>query len=94
MAKRTKKAGITGKYGARYGGSLRKISRKYEVAQRMKYTCSFCGKNSLKRQSVGIWTCTACFKTISGGAWTPSTNNALAANQTLIRLKKVDKDDN
>ena len=44
MARRTKKAGIVGKYGARYGGSLRKIAKKYEVAQHMRYTCSFCGK--------------------------------------------------
>lgn len=32
MARRTKKAGIVGKYGTRYGGALRKISKKYEVA--------------------------------------------------------------
>ncbi len=32
MAKRTKKAGIVGKYGTRYGGALRKICKKYEVS--------------------------------------------------------------
>jgi len=32
MARRTKKAGIVGKYGTRYGGALRKISKKYEQA--------------------------------------------------------------
>ncbi len=44
MAKRTQKAGIVGKYGVRYGGALRKISKKYEVSQHLTYTCGFCGK--------------------------------------------------
>ena len=89
MAKRTKKAGITGKYGARYGGALRKISKKYEITQHMTYTCGFCGKNAVKRLSVGIWRCRGCYKKISGGAWAPTTNNALAAKSTLIRVKKL-----
>jgi large subunit ribosomal protein L37Ae len=29
MAKRTKKVGIVGKYGTRYGGALRKIIKKF-----------------------------------------------------------------
>lgn len=36
MTRRTKKVGITGKYGTRYGASLRKIVRKIEVNQRVK----------------------------------------------------------
>lgn len=79
MAKRTKKAGIVGKYGTRYGGALRKIAKRYEVAQHMRYMCPFCGKNAVKRKSIGIWRCNACYKSMTGGAWTPTTNNALAA---------------
>eukprot|EP00403_Amphidinium_massartii_P012188 CAMPEP_0178432166 /NCGR_PEP_ID=MMETSP0689_2-20121128/32241_1 /TAXON_ID=160604 /ORGANISM="Amphidinium massartii, Strain CS-259" /LENGTH=37 /DNA_ID= /DNA_START= /DNA_END= /DNA_ORIENTATION= len=37
MAKRTKKVGITGKYGTRYGASLRKIAKKYEISMRERY---------------------------------------------------------
>ena len=44
QAKRTKKVGIVGKYGTRYGASLRKMVKKIEVSQHAKYTCSFCGK--------------------------------------------------
>jgi large subunit ribosomal protein L37Ae len=29
MAKRTRKVGIVGKYGTRYGGALRKIIKKF-----------------------------------------------------------------
>lgn len=34
MAKRTKKVGVTGKYGTRYGYALRKIVKKIELQQR------------------------------------------------------------
>uniref|UniRef100_A0A8C4YF44 Ribosomal protein L37a n=1 Tax=Gopherus evgoodei TaxID=1825980 RepID=A0A8C4YF44_9SAUR len=47
MAKRTKKVGIVGKYGTRYGASLRKMVKKIEISQHAKYTCSFCGKHHL-----------------------------------------------
>lgn len=46
QTKRTKKVGITGKYGTRYGASLRKTVKKMEVWQHGTYTCDFCGKVS------------------------------------------------
>ncbi|XP_067596753.1 large ribosomal subunit protein eL43 isoform X1 [Pseudorca crassidens] len=70
MAKRTKKVGIVGKYGTRYGASLRKMVKKIEISQHAKYTCSFCGKTKMKRRAVGIWHCGSCMKTVAGGAWT------------------------
>jgi hypothetical protein len=44
MTKRTKKVGIVGKYGTRYGGALRKILKKFELQQHAKYVCPHCGK--------------------------------------------------
>lgn len=69
QAKRTKKVGIVGKYGTRYGASLRKMVKKIEISQHAKYTCSFCGKvrnlsnlksrsyseNSLQCLDVDVW---------------------------------------
>jgi hypothetical protein len=44
MAKRTRKVGVTGKYGTRYGGAIRRIVKKFELQQRAKYVCPVCGK--------------------------------------------------
>ena len=69
QSKRTKKVGIVGKYGTRYGASLRKQIKKIEVSQHSKYFCSFCGKFAMRRAVVGIWKCKACNKTQAGGAY-------------------------
>ena len=60
---------MTGKYGTRYGASLRKQIKKMEISQHARYTCPFCGKDSVKRTAVGIWNCQGCGKTTAGGAW-------------------------
>jgi large subunit ribosomal protein L37Ae len=44
MAKRTKKVGIVGKFGTRYGAAQRKGIKKFLITQRATYTCTFCGK--------------------------------------------------
>ncbi|EMS51219.1 putative sodium-dependent transporter yocS [Triticum urartu] len=83
LTKRTKKAGIVGKYGkniaaaqiivqqphecTRYGASLRKQIKKMEVSQHSKYFCEFCGKFAVKRKAVGIWGCKDCGKVKAGG---------------------------
>jgi len=81
--------GIVGKYGTRYGASLRKQVRKMEVTQLAKYTCTFCGKDSVKRHAVGIWKCKSCKKTVAGGAWTMSTIAAATVRSTIRRLREI-----
>ncbi|KAG8852681.1 60S ribosomal protein L43 [Tulasnella sp. 330] len=73
MTKHTKKVGITGKYGTRYGASLRKQVK----------------KDTVKRTHVGIWHCRACKKTIAGGAWTMSTTAAATVRSTVRRLREL-----
>ncbi|KAF9333913.1 60S ribosomal protein L43 [Podila minutissima] len=89
FAKRTKKVGVVGKYGVRYGASLRKQVKKMEITQHSKYTCTFCGKDSVKRQAVGIWNCRGCKKTMAGGAWTLSTTAAATVRSTTRRLREI-----
>ncbi|VVC37013.1 Ribosomal protein L37ae,Ribosomal protein L37ae/L37e,Zinc-binding ribosomal protein [Cinara cedri] len=89
MAKRTKKVGIVGKYGTRYGASLRKMVKKIEITQHSKYTCSFCGKESMKRACVGIWSCKRCRRTVAGGAYVFSTTAATTVRSAIRRLREV-----
>ncbi|KAK5654089.1 hypothetical protein OQA88_7520 [Cercophora sp. LCS_1] len=89
MSKRTKKVGISGKYGTRYGASLRKLVKKQEVSQHAKYTCTFCGKDNVRRTAVGIWSCKSCKKTMAGGAYTVATPAAAAMRSTLRRLREI-----
>jgi large subunit ribosomal protein L37Ae len=84
---RTKKAGITGKYGVRYGASLRKQVKKMEISQHSKFTCVFCGKDSVKRKSVGIWNCGSCKKTMAGGAYTLNTAQAAQVRRRAARRR-------
>ncbi|KAL6869442.1 60S ribosomal protein L43 [Amphichorda felina] len=83
MTKRTKKVGVT------YGASLRKQVKKMEITQHAKYTCTFCGKVTVRRQAVGIWNCRGCKRTIAGGAYTVSTAAAAATRSTLRRLREI-----
>jgi len=89
MAKRTKKVGIVGKYGTRYGASLRKQVKKIEITQHAKYTCQFCGKDSVRRSAVGIWNCGGCKKVLAGGAWTMTTSAAATVRSTIRRLREM-----
>ncbi|URE25160.1 60S ribosomal protein L37a, partial [Musa troglodytarum] len=88
QTKRTKKAGIVGKYGTRYGASLRKQIKKMEVSQHAKYLCEFCGKYAVKRKAVGIWGCKDCGKVKAGGAYTLNTASAVTVRSTIRRLRE------
>lgn len=68
QAKRTKKVGIVGKYGTRYGASLRKMVKKIEISQHAKYTCSFCGKVSTFHKCI-----CKCFQYTPKGVYTTLT---------------------
>ena len=94
MAKRTKKVGIVGKYGIRYGSAIRKIVKKFELQQHAKYICPSCGKTSVKRVSCGIWKCKGCKITFAGGAFEFATSVATTARVTMNRLKKLKEEVN
>merc|ERR1739840_37302 len=81
------KAGIVGKYGTRYGASLRKMVKKMEVTQHMRHTCTFCGKESMKRSATGLWKCKPCRRTVAGGAYNYST--VAAANVRSFNFCKI-----
>ena len=89
QAKRTKKVGVVGKYGTRYGTAARKQIKKIEITQHAKYTCSFCGRDAVKRTAVGIWECRGCKKVVAGGAWQLGTTAAAVVRGSIRRLREL-----
>ena len=84
MAKRTQKAGATGRFGPRYGVSVRRNAGMAMKKKSSKYTCPVCHYKQVTRQSVGIWSCGKCGHTFAGGAWEPFTR-ASDANSRILR---------
>eukprot|EP00011_Vannellida_sp_DIVA3-517-6-12_P008735 CAMPEP_0114605772 /NCGR_PEP_ID=MMETSP0168-20121206/1224_1 /TAXON_ID=95228 ORGANISM="Vannella sp., Strain DIVA3 517/6/12" /NCGR_SAMPLE_ID=MMETSP0168 /ASSEMBLY_ACC=CAM_ASM_000044 /LENGTH=64 /DNA_ID=CAMNT_0001816627 /DNA_START=154 /DNA_END=348 /DNA_ORIENTATION=+ len=60
-----------------------------EISQHARYTCQFCGKDSVKRTAVGIWNCKGCGKTTAGGAWVMTTTAAATVRSTVRRLRDM-----
>jgi large subunit ribosomal protein L37Ae len=83
MTKRTKKVGVTGKFGARYGVKAKNKYRKIEERQRKYHKCPGCGQLKLKRESTGIWVCRKCGAKFAGGAYFPQTDAGTEVKKTI-----------
>ena len=73
MAKRTRKVGVAGKFGPRYGVKARRIYTEVVNKKNKKYECPNCGYRSVSRRDTGIWKCRHCDHTFAGGAYVPQT---------------------
>lgn len=87
MAK-TKKAGITGRYGAKYGSRIRKQIRDIEEKMKKPQKCPKCETKVSKRLSTGIWYCKKCGATFTGGAFTQSTQPGLESKRIATRVQR------
>ena len=87
MGKRTKKLGIMGKFGTRYGAALKKMAKKLCESTAATYVCPFCGKDAIRRVAVSVWRCRRCEKILAGGAWQLSTPSALSVKTTIHRIR-------
>ncbi len=72
MYSHTKKVGSTGRYGARLSRKARENLKSIEENKRKTSDCKFCGKNKVKRKTVGIWSCKSCGMEYTGGAHSQS----------------------
>ncbi len=72
---RTKVIGSAGRFGARYGATLRRKVALIERKMRDKtIRCPYCRTmGSIRRVSFGIWICRKCNATFTGGAYIPIT---------------------
>ncbi len=84
---RTKKVGITGRFGPRYGAIVRKRVKKVEERMKAPHKCPQCRTKSVKRISIGIWRCKKCKIVFSGGAWIPMTDEGKKAFRTIKRVR-------
>lgn len=71
MAKRTKKAGVAGKFGVRYGVVTRKKINSVSKNLIRPQVCPECDSQSLHRNSSGIWECKKCGLVYAAGAYSP-----------------------
>ncbi|HEC87773.1 MAG TPA: 50S ribosomal protein L37Ae [Thermoplasmata archaeon] len=83
MAKRTKKVGTTGRFGARYGVKIKHRVREIEEKQKKWHTCPRCGRERLKRESTGIWVCKKCNAKFAGGAYLPKTTSGIEVEKSI-----------
>ncbi|UYV63647.1 hypothetical protein LAZ67_2005162 [Cordylochernes scorpioides] len=72
MAKRTKNVGVVGKYGTRYGASLRKMIKKIEISQHKKIHLQLLRQECPEEEVCWNLHCRVCTKTVSGDV--PITN--------------------
>ena len=86
--KKTKKIGIAGKYGPRYGRKTRKNVKKIESETKSRHKCPRCGKLSLKRTSTGVWECSKCGAKFAGGAYVPQTGLGKISGRAIQAASK------
>jgi len=68
---RTKKVGITGRFGARYGATIRGRVLSVEKG-RKSHSCPSCLNPAMERVSAGIWECGKCGLKMAGKAYRPA----------------------
>ena len=92
MAKRTKKVGSVGRFGARYGVRAKTRVKNVEDSQKIKHICPSCGHQKVRRISTSIWQCSKCNIKFAGGAYNPKTEAGQNAEKMLrgeIEIPKI-----
>jgi len=69
MPSKLKKTKSAGRFGARYGKTIKNKLVKVEIKQRKKQVCPFCKKIGVKRLSKGIWNCSKCSKKFASNTY-------------------------
>lgn len=67
----TKKVKSAGRFGVRYGRTIRQRIVNIEQKQKAKHQCPYCSKWGIKRLAAGIWECKKCNNKFTGKAYYP-----------------------
>lgn len=84
----TKKVGITGRYGPRYGSRIRKRVKVIEEKMHTPQKCPKCETKVTKRLSTGIWFCKKCGATFTGGAYTQTTEPGIVSRRIATKNQR------
>ncbi len=82
----TKLVGPAGRFGPRYGATLRKRVREIEEKQRARHVCPRCGARAVKRVAIGIRECKKCGFKFAGGAREPETDIGKTARYIIASI--------
>lgn len=89
----TKKVGISGKFGARYGSRTRNAWKTIAEKQKGIQKCPRCeSKVRNMRESVGVWSCKKCGARFTGGAWIGATNRGKESHRIATRIAREAKE--
>ncbi len=72
MSKRTKKVGTSGRFGPRYGVTVRKRIADVEAVSKGRHECRYCRAVALGRTASGIWVCRHCGAKMASGSYMPT----------------------
>jgi large subunit ribosomal protein L37Ae len=91
MAK-LKKMGIAGRFGPRYGTSIRNRWRDVMVKQKSEQKCPKCfTKIKNMRAFVGVWECKKCGAKFTGGAWISESVRGKDSKRTIQGILESNK---
>lgn len=66
----TKKVGSAGRFGSRYGKTIRVKIAAIEKRERGRHPCPYCSKQQVRRVSLGVYECRKCHSKFTGRAYT------------------------
>lgn len=77
--------GSSGRYGPRYGRSIRKRVKQKEQISRAAHVCPRCDLEAVRRVGTGIWECRKCGFKFAGGSYVPQTPAMRVAARSIER---------
>jgi large subunit ribosomal protein L37Ae len=86
-----KKGKITksaGRFGVRYGRKIRKAVAEIEELTRALHKCPKCERKSVSRLGTGIWKCSKCGYTFTGGTYITQTSLGITVERAIKRLEE------
>jgi large subunit ribosomal protein L37Ae len=72
MSKRTKKVGSSGRFGVRYGVTVRKRIADIEAVAKGRHECPKCKAVAMSRTANGIWFCNHCGAILASSSYMPT----------------------